>query len=133
MWLYMLDHVADSCRAAAKWHKISQVTYESAQTHLEGSVMVLMGAYGNLSNKERLPCVEGFMRLASAFGVDVVNDKTGCRRAPNELREVGMLRRYLPQFFTNLLQAWWHVFDDQAVPPPEAVDLDSVLSYLVSE
>ena len=133
MWLYMLDHVAESCRMAAKWHAFTKVTHAATQTRLEGSVMVLMGAYGHLSNKERLPCVEGFMRLASTFGVDVVNEKTGRRRAPNELIEVGMLQRYLPQFFTNLLQAWWHVFDDQAVPPPEAVDLDSVLSYLVSE
>ncbi|MXZ23934.1 MAG: hypothetical protein F4Y80_03535 [Caldilineaceae bacterium SB0665_bin_21] len=117
MWLYMLDHVADTCRAAAKWHKFTQTSYELTQTRLEGSVTVLMGAYGHLSNKERLPCVEGFMRLASAFGVDVVNEKTGRRREPNELLDVGMLRRYLPQFFTNLLQAWWHVFDDQAVPP----------------
>ena len=52
------------------------------------------------------------MRLASAFGVDVVNDKTGSRQAPNELREADTLNRYLFQFFTNLLQAWWHVLDD---------------------
>jgi len=133
MWLYMLDHVANTCRVAAKWHKFTQNTHELTQIRLEGGVTVLMGAYGHLSNKERLPCVEGFMRLASSFGVDVVNEKTGRRRAPNELLDPGMLNRYLPQFFTNLLQAWWHVFDDQAVPPPEAVDLDSVLSYLVSE
>ena len=133
MWLYMLENVADTCRVAAKWHKFTQDPHESTQTRLEGSVTLLMNAYGHLGNKERRPCVEGFMHLASSFGVDVVNEKTGRRREPNELLEVGRLGRYLPQFFTNLLQAWWHVFDDQAVPPPEAVDLDPVLSYPVSE